>query len=746
LRASWLTTPRWGRPGLPLNRLLRPSGSIYWRLWFGVALVVGLVGGAAVVASVAVRVQNQAAQSVVQTYDSLENLNLAARADFAQAQVLLRAYLFTGTSDYLTRYSTARRSLAAVLARARGQAPAGVRAGFRAQQRTAATWFAIAARELALARRPAAANGLAQLSRAGANAFYAANHRLQVRLQASSKTALARGRSALDTATVWSRAISALAVALVLAASVNVVRGITRPLTSVSAAVRKLAAGEHAVRADEAGYLEVHDVARAVNVLADEGDRLRHEQAETSRLLGMARETGNRIRARLRVDEVVREASAGVAAALKAEFVRVLLVEDGTILPPVGYEREPLSGSYVGSTPPDTARILAQMYRRGENVAIADLRGPEADWISPKIRVPLVEAGVVSHMLVPFGVGEEFLGFVTVERLRRRAWTPTEVRAVELVASDIGRAVRAARLYEDEERLVAELREVDKAKSDFLAAVSHELRTPLTGIVGYLELLRAGRGGTLSTTQAAMLDALGASAFRLRGLIEDVLTTSRIEAGAFKTVMAPVDLADLASAAAEALRPEAEAKQVSLAVRRTEGGLIISGDATQLDHALMNLVSNAVKFTPTGGKVVVAAAAGPGSMPAALTVPAGSPPGPATRPTAAVVTIRDTGIGIPDADKPHLFDRFFRASNAVETAVPGTGIGLAIVRSIVTNHGGTIDFDSLAGEGTTVTLRLPMPAAGHPPADRQPPRVPGPSPGTLPARDGPASQEASGSQ
>jgi signal transduction histidine kinase/CHASE3 domain sensor protein len=695
LRAPWPTALEGIRPGLPLSRLLRPAGSIYWRLWFGVALLVGLVGGAAAVASIGVQAQNQAAEHVVRAYDSLQELNLTARADFARAQALLRGYLLTGAADYLPQYRTARRAFGAVLAAARRRAPPGARAGLEAQQRSAATWFTIAGPELVAHQRPAVIARLVLRARPSANAFYKASDRLQTRLGTLSETAASQGRRALDTTAAWSAGISALVVVLVLAASVNVVRGITRPLASVSGAVRKLAAGEHAVRPDDVGYLEVREVAKAVNVLADEGDRLRHEQAETIRLLGVAREVGNRIRARLRVDEVVREASAAVRAALNADIVRVFPVEDGRIRPSVGGEHGPRpSGSYADSLPRDTVETLAGLYRGGEIIAITDLHGPEAERIPAPVRGPLIEAGIISLMLASFGVGNEFLGFMAVGRLRECAWMPAETRVVELAASDIAQAVRAALLYEAGERLVRELREVDKAKSDFLGAVSHELRTPLTGIVGYLDLLRAGRAGPLSARQAVMLDALGASAFRLRGLIEDVLTTSRIEAGAFKTVMGSVDLADLVVAATEALRPEAEARQVSLSVSCPEDGLVVSGDVTQLGHALLNLVSNAVKFTPAGGQVWVDAAAD----------------GSAThRPTAAVVTIRDTGIGIPEADKSHLFDRFFRASNAVDQAVPGTGIGLAIVRTIVTNHRGTIDLASRIGEGTTVTLRLPMP-------------------------------------
>jgi signal transduction histidine kinase len=136
---------------------------------------------------------------------------------------------------------------------------------------------------------------------------------------------------------------------------------------------------------------------------------------------------------------------------------------------------------------------------------LSDLRGPEADWFPPEIREPLIAAGFISQLLIPFGVADAMLGFMVVERLEYRPWTPAEVHTAQLVTADIGRAVHLARLYERERRLVAELKDVNQAKSSFLAAVSHELRTPLTSIVGYLEMLRDGEAGPLLPAQEKML-------------------------------------------------------------------------------------------------------------------------------------------------------------------------------------------------------------------------------------------------
>jgi two-component system phosphate regulon sensor histidine kinase PhoR len=418
--------------------------------------------------------------------------------------------------------------------------------------------------------------------------------------------------------------------------------------------------------------------------------------AEAVRLLGVARDLGNRIREHLQVEDVVREAATAIRDQLSADAVWVFLVsEENKLSQPVAGQYGPLlPETFSDSIPPDTMDMLRDLYRAGQSIVVDDIRGPEADWFPPEVRDPLVAAGIVGELLIPFGVARSMLGFMTVERLEYRPWTSAEVHTAELVTADIGRAVHHARLYEREQRLVAELKDVNRAKSDFLAAVSHELRTPLTSIVGYLEVLMEGEAGPLPPVQEKMLTSINRSAVRLRRLVEDVLTMSRIEARSFKSVLRPVKLADLVMEAADSARPDAEAKGVTLTADRPEGDLVVSGDADQLDRALANLLSNAVKFTPSGGQVWAGAAA----------VPAGSP----IQQPEVEVTIRDTGIGIPEVDRKRLFEQFFRASNAVKQAIPGTGIGLTIVRSIVANHHGTMDLRSREGEGTTVVIRLPL--------------------------------------
>jgi len=192
-----------------------------------------------------------------------------------------------------------------------------------------------------------------------------------------------------------------------------------------------------------------------------------------------------------------------------------------------------------------------------------------------------------------------------------------------------------------------------------------------------------------------MLDAVDRNARRLMTLIENMLTTAKIEMGGFTTRRRPVDLAGLVTAAADVIRPAAAAGGLDLEVSCPPSGLIVDGDAEQLDRVLVNLLSNAVKYTPKGGQVRTALACEGDS---------------------AVLTVADTGIGIPAQDQAALFTRFFRASNAVAGAVPGSGLGMSIARTIVANHEGDISVASAEGAGTTVTVRIALARPGVPPA------------------------------
>ena len=251
------------------------------------------------------------------------------------------------------------------------------------------------------------------------------------------------------------------------------------------------------------------------------------------------------------------------------------------------------------------------------------------------------------------------------------------------------------------EEHVRRLEELDRQKDDFVSTVSHELRTPLASIVGYTEMLCDGDGGDLTPAQHRLVSVVQRNAGRLRGLIEDLLTLSRIEARGLDIDHDRLRLDSVVDHVLESLRPVADRAGLDLEERIDPAE--VTGDALQLERAVTNLVSNAIKFTPEGGTVTVS-----------LTADGGT----------ATVTVADTGIGIPVDEHEHLGTRFFRSSTAQRGSIPGTGLGLSIVQAIAEGHDGDLHFDSAEGEGTTFRLTVPLhhsggtgdadPAAGGP--------------------------------
>lgn len=264
------------------------------------------------------------------------------------------------------------------------------------------------------------------------------------------------------------------------------------------------------------------------------------------------------------------------------------------------------------------------------------------------------------------------------------------VRGIVVTAHDIsGHKALEAGLSEQ----VRKLEELDRIRSEFVATVSHELRTPLTLIVGEVEMLIDGDRGELTATQGKGVDAIGRNSERLLLLIEDLLTLSRIETSVLRLHRAPVDVGSLIGGLRTAVAPVAAAKSVGFTADWAPDVGTVEVDRDQLDRALLNLLTNAVKFTPEGGQVSLTAHRSGDDL---------------------VLTVADTGLGIPTEEQGQLFTRFFRSSVANKMAIQGTGLGLVIVKEIVEQHGGTVAVESSAGLGTTVTVRIPAADVAEP--------------------------------
>ena len=237
-----------------------------------------------------------------------------------------------------------------------------------------------------------------------------------------------------------------------------------------------------------------------------------------------------------------------------------------------------------------------------------------------------------------------------------------------------------------------EAEEANRIKDDFLATLSHELRTPLTAMLGWLGMIR---GKSLDeSTSAYAFEAVERNARMQAQLIEDLVDVSRIVSGKLKLNVRPMDLTPVVEAAVDAVRPAAEAKQISIQITWEPFIAPVSGDPTRLEQVIWNLLSNAVKFTPTGGSVQVYLRQSESS---------------------AVIVIRDTGIGIRPEFLQHVFEKFRQANSTTTRAHGGLGLGLAIVRHLVELHGGTVSAESEGqDQGSTFTVRLPLATARTP--------------------------------
>lgn len=248
---------------------------------------------------------------------------------------------------------------------------------------------------------------------------------------------------------------------------------------------------------------------------------------------------------------------------------------------------------------------------------------------------------------------------------------------------DVSERVEKERLQEIQ---IEKLREVDRLKNDFLNAASHELRTPLSSITGYAEFLEDEMGGPLTEEQSQYVAEIQRGGRRLQHLVDDLLDFARLEAGTFKLACQETDLRRLLETEVASLRPQAEEGNLTLSVTLPDGPQPIVLDAPRIGQVILNVVGNAIKFTPPGGRVEVVLMRQQDEM---------------------RIEVRDTGPGIAAAHLPRLFERFFQVDPSLTRSHGGTGLGLAISKSIVEAHGGTIGVDSSPGHGAIFWFNLP---------------------------------------
>ena len=301
----------------------------------------------------------------------------------------------------------------------------------------------------------------------------------------------------------------------------------------------------------------------------------------------------------------------------------------------------------------------------------------------------LAERNVSSSMCAPLVAGGQLIGTLILSANGQRRFAEYDLRVLMLFAEQAAVAISNAQAYRRERESVERLAELDRMKADFVATVTHELKTPLTSLLGYATILRKRAVELPAAQREEFFDIMQRQGERILRLIEELLQASRLEAGAPKLRREPLDLNAIAKEVEAGLSSMSKSHTIRFDVPDRDLGLY--GDPTSLEHILTNLLENAIKYSAPGSEIRLAVQEDD---------------------TEVLIKVSDHGEGVDPEDLPHIFERFRQANGHGRTRT-SVGLGLYIVRSLVTAHGGRVWADSTLGEGTTFTIALPRRASGE---------------------------------
>jgi signal transduction histidine kinase len=410
---------------------------------------------------------------------------------------------------------------------------------------------------------------------------------------------------------------------------------------------------------------------------AAEAEDLRDELGRRADLLDATNRCARALSSSLELEQAFAAFIRELRGLLPFDRTAILLVEDGrlgvfatagaaagTVFPPGTIV--PIAGSAVTQLQSGQAIYREDMTER---------RFDEED--------DFVALGLLSRVLAPMLAGPETIGAISVVRREAHAFSPADIELLSLLGRLVGSAVQNIRAYEAERTTAEELRRLSALRADFVSLVSHELRSPMASVIGSARTLQLRWRELGPDQRESFLALIAHETSRLADLIGDVLDTSRIEAGTFSYSFDDVDLAFLVRDSAAA----AERGQDEVPVRAVVHDPLprVRGDRERLRQVLVNLIDNAVKYSPPGVEVNVEAQSTNGRV---------------------VIEVRDQGPGIAPEHQQVIFEKFGRVQGG--SAKPGTGLGLFIARSIVEAHGGSLAVRSNPERGSIFTLSLPV--------------------------------------
>lgn len=443
---------------------------------------------------------------------------------------------------------------------------------------------------------------------------------------------------------------------------------------------------QHQAVALEELAAELEQTVEALQQQTDEAVRAQQEARDAAQRLEALAEAGAVLASAGSLDDTLQRLCEAVVRT-NAEFcVAYVLEPDGTMRRAAGAHATEAGAALVKrllsecERQPRSATAAGRAIVEGEPLLVNDITQERVrDWAESETHAEIMTAlAPTSTILVPLKT-VEVRGAIS---LNRTASQPSFTAADLQIAQELAR--RTA-LVLDNAQLYEQAQHANQAKSAFLATMSHELRTPLNAVVGYADLLDAGINGTLNQQQQSQVGRIRAAADHLRGIIEEILLFARIDAGRERLQFGEVYLAALLHEVVELMRPSADSAGLALHIEAAGNGVITS-DAARLRQILLNLVSNAVKFTPAGTISMRLQQDDEGVR----------------------IHVSDTGVGISAEHHESIFEPFWQVEGGNTREFGGTGLGLTVTRRLARLLGGDISVVSTPGDGSTFTVHLPQ--------------------------------------
>lgn len=575
--------------------------------------------------------------------------------------------------------------------------------GIEGQRRIFGQWVeefagpAVWLRESSLERGRTVDPSLARSGSALSDELEAQNRAVDEQVEWLAVQQQARRAAAMRLATTGTVIVVLITAVVIGLARRHLHRHLNRPLDRLESMLRHLTAGRLDARVEPDGMEDIGRAASSVNRLAADNERMTLDQESRVRRERLMRDVTSQIRSGIGAGDLLRRTAEIVGPAVSADRVVVREVEVTTGEPQLAEWNSPHGPGARRLLRPEATfdRVLdatTGLLGHGAVVEIADTQDESDERLTKGDREACAVQDSRSVLLVPACHDGRVAAVLVLHRARYTAsWPAEDVQLARTAAEELGFALGFDAVMARERETAEQLRELEGAESELVATVSHELRTPLTSVRNAVEVIRDGDAGPLTVDRRRMLSLTTRNLQRLDVLVEDLLTGEHTGAQSFELFGGEVDLGEVILDVLDDCRSEARELELELRIEVDRGSVMVAGDHDQLRRVVTNLLSNALKFSESGGMVTVCLQ---------------------TLGDLVRLVVADSGIGIPLDEQDRLFTRFYRSTLARDRLIEGTGLGLSIVKNIVEAHEGSIEVRSAEGLGTRFTVWLPRSAVG----------------------------------